>query len=344
MGITQAVIPFGFEGAAHGLARALVDAARFGFTDIFVLAPTSRMAEAEAALAQAGTLPHGAQVALHAADPTAAGAAIAGATHLLAERFLLLDPDTVITANWLELLAHDAPAGVALVNGAPFGVAQVSGATLRHIPRHASLPDLFRALAAEGAHLWPVAAGQARPARPGEPARTLRPALFLDRDGTLNEDYGYVSDPARLVLLPGAVAAVKRANELGWYVFLVTNQSGVGRGYYAEKQVLACNSALQAMLRAKGAHIDDMRYAADHPQAVEPRYRVATGWRKPEPGMLIDLMAHWPVMREKSLMVGDRDSDVQAGEGAQVRGLLFDGEDLEVALGGALDVAPLCNI
>ena len=97
-----------------------------------------------------------------------------------------------------------------------------------------------------------------------------RPAVFFDRDGTLTVDTGYVHRPQDLVFIPGAIAAVKRVNELGYYAFLVTNQSGVARGYFTEDDVRAFHEHLQAQLRAAGAHLDDIRYCP-HPRGRSGR-------------------------------------------------------------------------
>jgi hypothetical protein len=110
----------------------------------------------------------------------------------------------------------------------------------------------------------------------------------------------------------------------------------VGRGYYTETDVERCNATLQRHLRAFGAHLDDIRYCSDHPDALIEAYRRPTGWRKPAPGMLIDLMEHWPVLREKSLMVGDKDSDIGAGRAAGVDSAKFEGDDLCAFLGPLL--------
>lgn len=335
---TQAVIPWGFarEDAA-GLARALTDAARFGFTRLLVPVPLDHAGRAHAIIAALPPLPHLARIAVHALDRLSGLSALP-----LDRRFLLVDPGRVIQANWLDLFATPAQAIVAGTDGAaPAGLAGLDRDLLPALSGADAPRDVLARLGTvSGVGRLRLPADAVCDSRPATPARPERPALFLDRDGTLNEDYGYVSDPARLVLLPGAAQAVKRANDLGWNVFLVTNQSGIGRGYYAEADAIACNAALQEMLRAHGAHLDDIRYAADHPEAEEPRYRIATGWRKPEPGMLIDLMAHWPTVREMSLMVGDKDSDIAAGAAAGVRGLLFTGGDLDALVAPHLTGAP----
>lgn len=143
-----------------------------------------------------------------------------------------------------------------------------------------------------------------------------RPAAFLDRDGTLNHDTGYVHRIEDFHWLPGAMSAVRRLNDAGYYVFVVTNQSGVGRGMYDETAVKGLHAWMNEELRAAGAHIDDIRYCPHHPQADIAAYRVACSCRKPAAGMLLDLMNCWPVIRQDSIMIGDRESDAAAGHAA----------------------------
>ena len=156
-----------------------------------------------------------------------------------------------------------------------------------------------------------------------------RPAVFFDRDGTLTVDTGYVHRPQDLVFVPGAAAAVKRVNDLGYYAFLVTNQSGVARGYFTEDDVRAFHEHLQRALRAAGAHLDDIRYCPYLEGGAIPAYARASDWRKPGAGMLLDLMRAWPVAAASSLVVGDKDIDVQAAQAAGLRGLLFPGGDID---------------
>jgi D,D-heptose 1,7-bisphosphate phosphatase len=162
-----------------------------------------------------------------------------------------------------------------------------------------------------------------------ETSLRCRPAVFFDRDGTLMVDPGYVHRVEDLVFVPGAVAAIKRLNDLGYYVFIATNQSGIARGYFTERDVESLHAELQRRLRAVGAHVDDIRYCPDHPDGTVERYRRSSDWRKPQPGMLLDLMRCWPVDRELSFAVGDRDTDVAAGEAAGLRSFLFPGGNLD---------------
>lgn len=161
------------------------------------------------------------------------------------------------------------------------------------------------------------------------PQRRRRPAIFLDRDGVLNEDEGYVSRIERLIWIEGAAAAVKRFNDAGWYVFLVTNQSGIARGFYTEEDFHALHEHMREKLAEAGAHLDDMRYCPYHAEGTIERYRRASDWRKPEPGMIRDLLAAWPVDESHSLLIGDKPSDIEAAARAGIASRLFEGGSLE---------------
>jgi D-glycero-D-manno-heptose 1,7-bisphosphate phosphatase len=159
-----------------------------------------------------------------------------------------------------------------------------------------------------------------------------RPALFLDRDGVLNVDRGYVHLIEDFEWTAGAIEAVKCANDRNRFVFLVTNQAGVARGYYSEEQVGLLHEHLQRELRRHGAHIDDVRYCPFHPDGTVVKYAKASRWRKPEPGMFLDLLESWPVDRGRSVAVGDKASDLEAARRADLAGVLFAGGNLAVRL------------
>jgi D-glycero-D-manno-heptose 1,7-bisphosphate phosphatase len=159
-----------------------------------------------------------------------------------------------------------------------------------------------------------------------------RPAVFLDRDGTLNEDTGYVHRVEAFRWLPGAIGAVRRLNAAGYYVFVVTNQSGVARGLFDEAAVRDLHGWMNEELRRAGAHIDDIRYCPHHPEASVAAYRMACRCRKPAPGMILDLMRNWPVIAQASIAIGDKERDAAAGRAAGIAAAVVPAGELEGAV------------
>ncbi|MEE9614154.1 MAG: D-glycero-beta-D-manno-heptose 1,7-bisphosphate 7-phosphatase [Thermodesulfobacteriota bacterium] len=137
-------------------------------------------------------------------------------------------------------------------------------------------------------------------------------AVFLDRDGTINEDSGYISDPDDLKLLPGAAGAIKRLNDAGVPVIVITNQSGVGRGYYTEDDVRAVNRRMTELLGLEGAEVDGIYYCPHRPEDD-------CGCRKPATGLLDAAARERGVELARSFMVGDKASDVGAAKAAGVK-------------------------
>ncbi len=165
-------------------------------------------------------------------------------------------------------------------------------------------------------------------ARAELPQRMHRPALLLDRDGVLNVDHGWVGTRERWEWMPGALAAIRAATEAGWHVFVVTNQSGVARGHYDEAAVGALHAWMADQAREAGGTIDDVRYCPFHPDGAVAEYRRASDWRKPQSGMLLDLIRAWELDPARCVMVGDQPTDLAAAAGAGVAARLFPGGDL----------------
>jgi D-glycero-D-manno-heptose 1,7-bisphosphate phosphatase len=162
------------------------------------------------------------------------------------------------------------------------------------------------------------------------PVARRRPAVFLDRDNTLNVDLGYTHRVEDLRWTPGAVEAIRTINDAGWLALVVTNQSGVGRGLYTEDQMRTFHAHMQAELAKAGAHIDGFYHCPFHPDATLDDYRAANHpWRKPNPGMLRAALEDWPVDVARSVMIGDQDSDVAAAAAVGVRGLKYEGGALD---------------
>jgi len=156
-----------------------------------------------------------------------------------------------------------------------------------------------------------------------------RPAVFFDRDGVLNHDSGYTFEAGKLQWIEGAQEAVKAVNDAGYFAFVVTNQSGVARGFYEESHVHALHRWMADEMAAIGAHIDAFEYCPDHPDGTVERYRRVNDRRKPGAGMITDLLARFPVNADKSLLVGDKPSDLEAARAAGLQGHLFSGGNLE---------------
>jgi D-glycero-D-manno-heptose 1,7-bisphosphate phosphatase len=206
-----------------------------------------------------------------------------------------------------------------------------------HLP--ASLEqDLFPALAAEGAMTGTSYRGYFIDIGiPEDFARAeielteqlRRPAVFFDRDGVLNHDSGYTFEAGKLQWIEGAREAVKAVNDAGYFAFVVTNQSGIARGFYEESHVHALHRWMADEMAVIGAHIDAFEYCPDHPDGTVERYRRVNDRRKPGPGMITDLLGRFPVNANTSILIGDKPSDLEAARAAGLQGYLFSGGNLE---------------
>lgn len=149
-----------------------------------------------------------------------------------------------------------------------------------------------------------------------------RRAVFIDRDGTISEEVGYVNHPSRYRVFPYAAEAIKRLNEAGWLAVLVTNQAGVARGYFTEDVIGAVHTLLAQELERGGARLDAIYYCPHHPSVGEPPYRFDCDCRKPRPGLIRRAAADLDIDLERSWMVGDRYSDTELARNAGTRAAL----------------------
>ncbi len=161
------------------------------------------------------------------------------------------------------------------------------------------------------------------------PARLHRRALFLDRDGVINHDHGWVGERERFDWVPGAIAAMRAAADAGWHVFVVTNQSGIARGRYDEAQFAALSAWMIDRIRQEGGNVDDLRYCPTHPEAPLEAYRRHDERRKPGAGMLLELIEAWQLDPARCRLIGDQPTDLQAAARAGIEATLFAGGDLQ---------------
>lgn len=148
------------------------------------------------------------------------------------------------------------------------------------------------------------------------------PAVFIDRDGTLTEEVGYLNHPKRLRLLPRSAEAVSLLNQAGIKAVLATNQSGIARRYFTEEVLHATHAELLTQLKAVGASLDGLYVCMHHPTEGEWPYRQACDCRKPSPGLLRRAASELGLDLARSYAVGDKISDVMAGHRAGARGVL----------------------
>jgi len=146
-----------------------------------------------------------------------------------------------------------------------------------------------------------------------------QPAVFIDRDGTISEEVGYVNHPTRFQLYPYSSTAIKLLNDNGWFAILVTNQAGVARGYFSEDVVKQVHQRLEDELLAESTRLDGIYYCAHHPTVGEPPYRSDCDCRKPKAGLIKRASSDFDIDLAASWMVGDRYSDIELARNAGVQ-------------------------
>ena len=156
----------------------------------------------------------------------------------------------------------------------------------------------------------------------------LTPAIFLDRDNTLTIDEGYSFEIDRFQWVNGAPLALHTFHNAGIPVFIVTNQGGIGRGLFTLDDMHLFHKHLHKMAQSVGGEIQDIAYCPHHPLAVTKALKTPCRCRKPEPGLLFYLADKWKLDLNRSVMIGDQCSDVEAGQRAGCHSYLFDGDNL----------------
>jgi D-glycero-D-manno-heptose 1,7-bisphosphate phosphatase len=145
-----------------------------------------------------------------------------------------------------------------------------------------------------------------------------RRALFIDRDGVINVDRGYVCRQDQFEFIEGIAEVIRCANKLDYLVIVVTNQAGIGRGYYTEQEFLDLTEWMCGVLRDRGAPISKVYFCPFHPEHGVGIYKVDSIYRKPGPGMILQAAAEFDIDLPRSILVGDKETDVQAGVAAGV--------------------------
>lgn len=147
---------------------------------------------------------------------------------------------------------------------------------------------------------------------------TLRKAAFLDRDGVINIDHGYTFQSEHFDFIDGVFAACQHLQQLGYLLVVVTNQSGIARGYYSEQDFAVLTSWMKQQFAAHGVKIDGVYYCPHHLEKGQVPYNIDCDCRKPKPGMLLQAMREFGIDPALSLMVGDKAADMQAAAAAGV--------------------------
>lgn len=306
------MVPAGSRWSPAAVRAQLAECERQGFDDLLILAPTGFDSLDGCRLGRA---------LLRVLPFTDLSQALPWLQH----RFLLHCGLQAVDANFRAMATGGDAMLVAAEDGRPSGIALLSR-------DHLTTEDAVQP--ADGLELLPTARAILQP----EAAELLsrRPAVFLDRDGVLNQDTGYVGRREQLEWLPDMVTAVRQINDAGYRAVVITNQAGVGRGFYSEDDVRTIHGLMEDHLAQSGAYIDRFYYCPYHPDAVLPAYRAAHPERKPGAHMVLRAAAEMDIDLSASAMIGDRNSDMECAAGAGVRGIMIEGDDILGAVATAL--------
>jgi len=162
----------------------------------------------------------------------------------------------------------------------------------------------------------------------------MEKAIFLDRDGVIIEDAGYVGEIERVKFIPGTGKAIRLLNDNDFKVIIITNQAGVARGYFSEEAVEEINTYVQGMLAKEGALIDKIYYCPHHKEGVIEEYRKDCYFRKPSPGMIEEAVRDFHIDLRRSFLIGDKSNDIEAGRRAGCKTILLNVKNTEDNTGG----------
>ncbi|MCG6878410.1 MAG: HAD family hydrolase [Deltaproteobacteria bacterium] len=149
-----------------------------------------------------------------------------------------------------------------------------------------------------------------------------KPAVFMDRDGTVNEQMGYINHPDRFVLLPGVGKAIHLLNEAGFLTIIVTNQSGVARGYFPVDLVYQVHEKMKRLIKKDGATLDGIYFCPHYPQGKVSPYGTPCDCRKPGIGLIREAEASFDIDMDNSWVIGDRSTDIKMAHRAGLKGIL----------------------
>lgn len=155
-----------------------------------------------------------------------------------------------------------------------------------------------------------------------------KPAVFLDRDGVLNIDKGYVYKISDFEWTLDSKEAIQFMKNSGYFIFIITNQSGLSRGYYNEKDVDILHNYINEELSKVNTSIDDFFYSPYHPDIENVKYQELKNLRKPNTGMLEQAVEKWPVNIKRSFLIGDKKTDLECADNFGIRGYLYEGGSL----------------